>query len=364
MALSPKALRLIDDLYHCALDPTIWHNSLQSLAEEVGAAGCLFYPEQPENVVGLRVSNELTDVLAGFIAGGWHLDDHRFERGWRLIDSGRSVILEHDIATDDERRTKPFYRDWAEPTGLPWWAAIGLEVNGERWAVPLLRSKKQGAFTPAEKQSLAALKPHLERVLGFAQRLARRQMEAQLDILDKLDCGCLLIDWRGSVSRCNEAALSLLGQELQISRGRLVARDPANDANLQSIIAQAVRPRTPMPKMRVALRRPRAPPLVIEAMQVTSGIAELFLDSAALLTIEGARPRGALTNELVGQAFALTRAEARLVALLGSGRELSEAAFELGIAKETARSHLKSVFAKTGTHRQAELVSLLSGLRR
>jgi DNA-binding CsgD family transcriptional regulator/PAS domain-containing protein len=364
LPLSPKALRLIDDLHHCALDPRSWYASMQALAEEVGAAGCLFYPDRAENAVGLRVSNELEDVLAAFLARGWHLKSHRFARGWPLLAAGQSVVLEHDIATDEERRRLPFYREWAEPSGLPWWAAIGLEANGEQWAVPFLRSKKQGAFTPDDALALAALRPHLERVLGFAQRIARRQTEAQLDMLDALDCGCFLIDWSGSVSRCNEAAALLLGQDLQFSRGRLVAGDAVSDAQLQSLIAQAVQPGAPTSKMRIALRRANAPPLVVEAMQVTSGIAELFLDSAALLMIEGARPRGILSNDLVGQAFALTPKEARLAALLGTGRELSDAAFEMGVAKETARTHLKAIFAKTDTNRQAELVSLLAALRR
>jgi DNA-binding CsgD family transcriptional regulator len=54
----------------------------------------------------------------------------------------------------------------------------------------------------------------------------------------------------------------------------------------------------------------------------------------------------------------LTSAEGRLVAQLTEGRELADAAERLGISVHTARSQLKSVFVKTDTHRQAELVAL------
>jgi DNA-binding CsgD family transcriptional regulator len=54
--------------------------------------------------------------------------------------------------------------------------------------------------------------------------------------------------------------------------------------------------------------------------------------------------------------FGLSLAEARLVALLFGGASLRSCAKALGIQYETARSYLKSVFQKTGTHRQAELV--------
>jgi DNA-binding CsgD family transcriptional regulator len=54
--------------------------------------------------------------------------------------------------------------------------------------------------------------------------------------------------------------------------------------------------------------------------------------------------------------FDLTPAQARLVVLLFGGASLRSCAKALGIKYETARSYLKSVFQKTGTHRQAELV--------
>jgi DNA-binding CsgD family transcriptional regulator len=54
--------------------------------------------------------------------------------------------------------------------------------------------------------------------------------------------------------------------------------------------------------------------------------------------------------------FDLTPAEARLVVHLVAGASLRSCAKALGIKYETVRSCLKSVFRKTGTHRQAELV--------
>src|SRR5262245_23730918 len=54
--------------------------------------------------------------------------------------------------------------------------------------------------------------------------------------------------------------------------------------------------------------------------------------------------------------FDLTPAQARLVVLLFAGASLRSCAKALGIKYETARTYLKSVFQKTGTHRQAELV--------
>src|SRR5262245_7975775 len=57
--------------------------------------------------------------------------------------------------------------------------------------------------------------------------------------------------------------------------------------------------------------------------------------------------------------FALTPTEVRLVLRLIEGDSLRRSAAALGIAYETARTVLKSVFQKTGTCRQAELVIVI-----
>ena len=51
--------------------------------------------------------------------------------------------------------------------------------------------------------------------------------------------------------------------------------------------------------------------------------------------------------------------EATLAALLAQGSDLDEAATELGIRRNTARSHLQSIFMKTDVKRQSELVRMI-----
>jgi DNA-binding CsgD family transcriptional regulator len=61
-------------------------------------------------------------------------------------------------------------------------------------------------------------------------------------------------------------------------------------------------------------------------------------------------------------AFGLTEAEARLAARLACGDSLQEIAADHKVAIDTPRAQLKSVLAKTQTHRQAELVALINRL--
>jgi DNA-binding CsgD family transcriptional regulator len=69
------------------------------------------------------------------------------------------------------------------------------------------------------------------------------------------------------------------------------------------------------------------------------------------------------TVEEFGQFYKLTGAEMRTVAGLSRGLCLNEISASVGVSVETARAQLKSVFHKSGTHRQAELVALLAQFR-
>jgi DNA-binding CsgD family transcriptional regulator len=67
----------------------------------------------------------------------------------------------------------------------------------------------------------------------------------------------------------------------------------------------------------------------------------------------------AINRARLRELYGLTPAEARLAGLLAEGRVLKSAAAELGITLQTARTHLKRIFGKTGAANQAQLVRLL-----
>ena len=58
--------------------------------------------------------------------------------------------------------------------------------------------------------------------------------------------------------------------------------------------------------------------------------------------------------------FGLTPSETRLAQLLACGDTVEEVAQALGVKLTTVRSQLAVIFSKTGTHRQAKLVAILS----
>jgi DNA-binding CsgD family transcriptional regulator len=82
-------------------------------------------------------------------------------------------------------------------------------------------------------------------------------------------------------------------------------------------------------------------------------------DVRALLTLNALGPRPGPPAAILAKTFRFTPSEAKLACIIARGAPPDIAAWELKISRETARNQLKSVFAKTDTHRQSELVALL-----
>jgi DNA-binding CsgD family transcriptional regulator len=79
----------------------------------------------------------------------------------------------------------------------------------------------------------------------------------------------------------------------------------------------------------------------------------------AILFISDLEQDAKAVENVLCQMHGLTAAEARIASMLADGRSLNEICEILEIKQNTARSHLKQVFSKTGTSRQGELVKLI-----
>jgi DNA-binding CsgD family transcriptional regulator len=84
------------------------------------------------------------------------------------------------------------------------------------------------------------------------------------------------------------------------------------------------------------------------------------LKAKAAAFVAMAARRGRDQEAWLRECYRLTPTEARLAAYIGAGGAIVDYALLHGVAEGTARTHLKAVFAKTGAHRQSDLVRLLA----
>jgi DNA-binding CsgD family transcriptional regulator len=85
-------------------------------------------------------------------------------------------------------------------------------------------------------------------------------------------------------------------------------------------------------------------------------------DAAVLLFIVDPANRAGIPVGWIVDAYGLTPAEARVALATSSGLTIPETALQLGVSTNTVKTHLRKVFAKTGTSRQAELARLIASI--
>ncbi len=178
--------------------------------------------------------------------------------------------------------------------------------------------------------------------------------------LDQLNQGIALLDARRRIRFSNRMARTILAAADGLrANGRELTAIAASDALL---LARAIeRAISHGQHTSLRLRRPAARrPLALLIAPLTSHEEwPTVTDPVVLVTIAVPDRAVAPSVERLTQTYDLTEAEARVARRLLLGSDIADTAVHLNICRETARTHLRRILAKTGTHRQSELIRLL-----
>ncbi|MGY3146632.1 DNA-binding CsgD family transcriptional regulator [Bradyrhizobium sp. USDA 3397] len=183
--------------------------------------------------------------------------------------------------------------------------------------------------------------------------------------LGLLNRPAIVIDHHGMVLDVNEDALKLFDDDLWIKGKRLFAADQQSRMKLDRLVNH-IRLALSKPgrtSLQTVITKRQGLPVVVDAFVPGLEDENLLPDVGALLLLTDLNENHQVSQSSVMEIFGTTPAQARLASLLVEGKTLEEIACDMRISLGTARNHLKAVFLRTGTRRQAELVSLLSRLR-
>lgn len=179
-----------------------------------------------------------------------------------------------------------------------------------------------------------------------------------LRVFDRMGCGGIILSTTGHVLATNTSAQLILQQMFNLDDAAA-----ALNGSGREIIKQLLgRGRTRISfesENWILIERVGQRPLIMNFVPVPV-LDEGGPHSVLLLIDLDATPLP--TTSCLEQIFRLTPAEARLTLLLVSGKAPNEVAQMLHLSVATVRTQLKAVFEKTHTHRQAELVVLVSRL--
>ncbi|KCV62272.1 helix-turn-helix transcriptional regulator [Bordetella bronchiseptica] len=287
----------------------------------------------------------------------WFLSKAPYLPG-RILDSPELIAPEDFLQTD-------FYREILRPHGLfHRLCGVLARQRNHVWYLVLHRRKEQMPFDGADRARLRTLMPHLMTVFEVRARCAAQARLASLlaRVVQAYLPPVLVLDRDGAVLH-GEVAADALPAQLRLVDGRLAARDAALQKPLRERIHR-------MAEAALAGRPGRASLALDEA----DGAAPIQLTLCALGPDTNAQggQAGALVGLLISDPgqdarqamrrfadhFALSPAEEKVSALILQGMTPARVARSLHISEHTVRSHLKQIFRKTNTHRQAELMSL------
>lgn len=178
--------------------------------------------------------------------------------------------------------------------------------------------------------------------------------------LDRLRVTAFLASSIGTVHQLNASAQALLDgeQSLRIVNARLRFADPGTHEMLEAALRRATMavPRSsvfPLRTGRNEVYEVNVSPLHAGATALSAMVVPL-----ALVVIARPRPDAERIERRVRRVYGLTDAEARVTAALTLGETVEQIAAAHGVRTSTVRAQVRSIFEKTGVHRQSDLVRL------
>jgi len=187
-------------------------------------------------------------------------------------------------------------------------------------------------------------------------------------LLDQFGFGIIIINERKKIVRRNSAAQKMLdaGELILFDGDRIVASGPEDAPALEEFIQQLLAADDGDPYANV-LTLGRSTPghhLQVWGAPLRRIVDQKPVDESpwAVLLVADPDEEIPLPAHILKSMYGLTATEARLAEALVNGLSVEQFAKKSKTSYNTARSHLKSIFVKTRTNRQVDLVRLLSKL--
>jgi DNA-binding CsgD family transcriptional regulator len=365
LASETELLRLALMAYEAVAEPELWPGFLKRYTETISADAAFLQVHDLASrtsviVGGFGISSPLKQAYNDYYS---KLNVWR-DRGRALYCAGR-VNLDEEQCPRSVLERSEYYNDCLKRFGIAYSMGAVIARQGE-FAPTLssLRGARKSSFGESERKIAQFLLPHLSRAWIVLQRL--ELLGAGESVLDMLPMGVVFLK-AGVAIYWNHAADEIFrgNDGLSLRKGVLSAADRRADARLRRAVDDALSPSRPPGPATVPIPRPS---LRREYQVVAAPLRGSFRQfkgmrmPVAVVLITDPERQVRASEDLLIQMYKLTRKEAALAAKLSEGRSVEQAAGELAIAYETARTHLRRIFSKTGTSRQAELLLLMARL--
>ena len=363
----PAADQLIAAIYEGPLESTPWTSALHELRERLRAAHVTLMlrpPSQESSGVMINTGDVSVQATESYESHFFALDPFV-----RLTEG--EVITAEELIGKQAWLSSPMYLEYLKPLDIR--HLLGADIytcEGIECRLRITRAHEAPPFSASDKALIRYVLPHLKRSIRLHARLDALECDRAMfaGAVNRMLLGMISFAPDGTILEINQEAQRILAEKdgIQRSGSGLSLSSNQEHRELQRLIRQAL-----------SGNATDSGPAVVEAMSVTrlSGRSKLGIVVRTIplgpWTESKRRPAAAVflrdpesnsatpSQDIVRRLFGLTRMESALAILLAEGLTLDEAAEKLNVMRNTARTHLRSIFCKTGVTRQTMLVRLL-----
>lgn len=374
MTSQERIHEIILRVYDAAADESLWPDTLQSIASEVDALGCIFF-EWEHSALGRSLKAPLAssyydhDAIRTYVKYNFEAeaqDQDIFEA--RSLAQDRIDLIEDDVLAPSQEALKkrPNVQTLLK-VGILHRAACLLNKDNtavSRFSIQLARDR--GRLLTDQRVFMGAILPHVAKAmeLGRPAKQLSAQYSSLLAAMDRLSIGICLVDAMGRVVQTNEEFERQrdIYREYSVSKtGELKLYPAANQKRFAALLDHAfnhgqfgARPR------KEAIATDGNGHLCIEVTPLTRSeeMGSQVFGGYILYSTDTARPFSCNTRPLQ-TAYELTDTEALLAGLLGEGLTNALIADRRGRSVATVNAQVKSILAKTGCTTRTQLVRLM-----
>jgi DNA-binding CsgD family transcriptional regulator len=359
--------QVIGKIYDCALDPSLWAQALSDIRQFLNAQTCalaLLDTQRMEMKFQYRVGSEpewIVRQVEHYPEINEFVDHH--------LDNGLSIdepLVVSRLMSPAQMTASPYWSTHVRRQGLIDIAQINILRSPTRLAMLAIgRHERQGEYLDRDIDLIRLLIPHVRRAVTISNVLDMQTIEKTrvTEALDALNLGVILADEDGHVLHANASARGMAEPNgpLKVTPAGDLRIDSKANAEIRSALKQSARNEAGLGKagLSVRLSGGEQMPVIAHVLPLSgSDMRSRLKNSATAAIFIGSAVDEVQCANTVRTTFDLTAAESKVLGHILAGRTLTETASELGVAPTTARTHLNSIFGKTGVSRQSDLIRM------
>lgn len=262
-----------------------------------------------------------------------------------------------ELLCKDDPAHEVYLREIMIPSGMNRARMVRVEEPGgvSAW---LTITRRKGDFESRDNSLLSRVVPYLRSVLHSYMVLERERLNAMLtgDVIKRLSYGWITLDATGHILETNDHGRHILESTDALSRdahGVLRMSCPKQARDILETIRTVAETSNAKPRAIVVSRDPWLDMLLVPAGRTAISAKSV---PAVVAYLHGDSSLSSTRCEQLIQLFGLLPSEARLALALGRGMSISEAASELNLTVESARTYSKKIYAKMGARGHSDLV--------